>query len=162
MAVSPHLWIYCLAYQASQKYKRWGETDCENLIYHLPSGQHYAASDIACWQCRFHLIFGYVVWCIKRHRSSKDDVKSTARTRYITCRLDGITRQVIFHVHNVGRTSSLDMLLSISSITEVLKMTWNRQRELNISLAEWTALHGKWYFMLTMSVLPHLWICCLS
>jgi hypothetical protein len=65
-----------------------------------------AASDISCSQCRFHLIFVYVVWRIQRHRSTTDEVKVTARTRYITCGVDGIMWQVIIHAHNGGFTSS--------------------------------------------------------
>jgi hypothetical protein len=51
--------------------------------------------------------------------------------------------QVIFHAHNVGFTSSLDMMFVVSSVTEVPKTRKNRQQELNISLAMWAALRGK-------------------
>jgi hypothetical protein len=123
---------------------------------------HNVASDISCSQSQFHLIFGYVVSRIKHHRSTKDEVKPRARTQYITCRVDSITLQVIFHAPNVCFTSSLDMLFVVSSVTKVPKMKWNRQWELDILCAKGMALRGKWYFMLTMSVSPHLWICCLA
>jgi hypothetical protein len=67
------------------------------------------------------MLFGYVVCPIKRHRKSKDEVKPAAATRFIMCRVDGITHQVIFHAHNVGFTSSLDMLFVLSSVREVAK-----------------------------------------
>jgi hypothetical protein len=61
----------------------------------------------------------FVVKRIKCHRSTKDEVKPTARTQYHL--LSG-RRQVIFHAHNAGFTSSLDMLFGVSSVTEVPMM----------------------------------------